>query len=31
MGSVWPYLLAVFGALLVVAFVPWLSIGFLPN
>lgn len=31
MGRVWPYLLAVLGALLVVAFVPWLSIGFLPN
>lgn len=31
MGQVWPYLLAVLGALIVVAFVPWLSIGFLPN
>src|SRR5262249_36016390 len=29
MGRVWPYLAAVLLALLIVAFVPWLSVGFL--
>jgi hypothetical protein len=29
MGRVWPYLGAVLLALIVVALVPWLSIGFL--
>jgi tripartite ATP-independent transporter DctM subunit len=29
MGRVWPYLAAVLAALLIVALVPWLSIGFL--
>ncbi len=29
MGRVWPYLAAVLGALVLVALVPWLSIGFL--
>jgi len=29
MGRVWPYLAAVLGALILVALVPWLSIGFL--
>jgi TRAP-type C4-dicarboxylate transport system permease large subunit len=29
MGRVWPYLAAVLAALVIVALVPWLSIGFL--
>jgi tripartite ATP-independent transporter DctM subunit len=29
MGRVWPYLAAVFVALIIVALIPWLSIGFL--
>jgi len=29
MGRVWPYLGAVLIALIVVALIPWLSIGFL--
>jgi hypothetical protein len=29
MGRVWPYLGAVLAALVLVALVPWLSIGFL--
>jgi TRAP-type C4-dicarboxylate transport system permease large subunit len=29
MGRVWPYLAAVLAALVMVALVPWLSIGFL--
>jgi TRAP-type C4-dicarboxylate transport system permease large subunit len=28
-GRVWPYLAAVLAALVIVALVPWLSIGFL--
>ena len=29
MGGVWPYLAAVVGALVLVAAIPWLSVGFL--
>jgi TRAP-type C4-dicarboxylate transport system permease large subunit len=29
MGRVWPYLAAVFAALILVALIPWLSVGFL--
>ncbi|MGO4569807.1 TRAP transporter large permease subunit [Rhizobium sp. 2YAF20] len=30
-GKVWPHLLALFGALLLIIFVPWISTGFLSN